>query len=59
LLTDPKIGSSFSMVDYGFLYARDTSDIDADDHVSIMHTWILDDPANKLILRVEMRVGNT
>ncbi len=47
------------MVDYGFLYVRDTSDIDADDHVSIMHTWILDDPANKLILTVEMRVGNT
>ncbi len=47
LLTDPKIGSNYAMVDYGFIPVRDTTDIDADDHAAVMHTWVLDNPAYK------------
>jgi hypothetical protein len=39
------------MMDYGFLLVRDTSDMDSDEHVSMLHTWILDDPINRDYLK--------
>jgi hypothetical protein len=46
LLTDNKIGSKYAGIDYGFLYVKDNADLDAEDHISVINTWILDDPKN-------------